>query len=68
MIWSKSHANIGAVFTLVAGCVPPAELGSQAMRLLQMRIDGEGGVVKSTVLPVSLIIRQSCGCGVAKEE
>ena len=42
---------------------PAAELGSMAARLLLQRINGEFKASSvRTVLPVTLIIRESCGC------
>ena len=42
---------------------PAAELGSISARLLLQRIKGEfGGSSLRTVLPVTLILRESCGC------
>jgi LacI family transcriptional regulator len=42
---------------------PAAELGSISARLLLRRIKGEfTGPSLRTVLPVTLILRESCGC------
>lgn len=42
---------------------PASELGRIAARLLLQRIDGElTGSSLRTILPVSLIVRESCGC------
>jgi LacI family transcriptional regulator len=57
-----------AFFTLIAPPVtavrqPAAELGSMAARLLLQRINGEFKASNiRTVLPVTLTIRESCGC------
>ncbi len=47
---------------------PAAELGRQGMRLLQRRINGEKGLPERILLPVSLMVRKSCGCTVAYKE
>jgi LacI family transcriptional regulator len=42
---------------------PATELGSISARLLLQRINGEfKGPKLRTVLPVTLILRESCGC------
>jgi LacI family transcriptional regulator len=57
-----------AFFTLITPPVtavrqPAAELGSMAARLLLQRINGEFKASSvRTVLPVTLTIRESCGC------
>jgi LacI family transcriptional regulator len=57
-----------AFFTLITPPVtairqPAAELGSMAARLLLQRINGEFNASSvRTVLPVTLTIRESCGC------
>lgn len=55
-------------FTLITPAVtavrqPAAELGNVAVRLLLQRINGEFKAPSvRTILPVTLIIRESCGC------
>jgi LacI family transcriptional regulator len=44
---------------------PAAELGRQGMRLLQRRISGGQGQPERIMLPVSLVLRMSCGCSPA---
>jgi LacI family transcriptional regulator len=42
---------------------PAAELGRMSTRLLLQRIQGDSGSSSvRTILPVSLIVRESCGC------
>lgn len=41
---------------------PAAELGRQGMRLLQRRISGGQGQPERIMLPVTLVVRSSCGC------
>ena len=42
---------------------PAAELGRMSARLLMQRIKGDSSSSSiRTVLPVSLVIRESCGC------
>lgn len=43
----------------------PAEmLGREAARLMFERLTGSGGNSRAIIVPTSLIIRQSCGCGI----
>lgn len=47
---------------------PGAELGRTAVRLLLQKIKSESSVsVVRTILPVTLIVRESCGCKKGKE-
>ncbi len=47
---------------------PATELGCQGMRLLQRRINGELEPPEKILLPVSLVVRQSCGCTTTCED
>jgi len=42
---------------------PAYEMGQQAMKMLQSLIAGRPPPERQVILPMSLVVRQSCGCG-----